>query len=109
MKKLIITLAIIVLFPTLALAADVTMTWEPSTGATSYKVYMSTDNGSTWPTVKDVGNVTDYVWTDAPATGLVLWRVSAYNATAEAIRTEAGVWYNADWHDPETPKGIGVE
>jgi nitrogen fixation protein FixH len=109
MKNLVITLAIIVLFPTLALAADVTMTWEASTGATGYKIQVSSDAGTTWGEVRDAGNVTAYTWLAAPATGLHLFRVSAYNSSGEAIRTHSGVWYCGEWTIPAYPAKVGVE
>lgn len=107
MKKLLIALAF-TLYPALAFGADVTLQWDASVGATGYKLQMSTDSGATWSAEKDT-TATTYVWTGAPDTGLVLFRVAAYNATGKAIRTEAGVWYRGDWIVPNKPQGVGVK
>lgn len=108
MQKLIITLAII-LYPCIAFGADVTLTWDVSTGATGYKVYMSADAGKTWGIPRDAGSNTKFIWLGAPNTGLVLFRVSAYNASSEVVKTEAGVWYCGSWKGLTSPQGVGVE
>ncbi len=108
MKKFFLTLAFLMLMPLSAMAADVNISWDASTNATGYNVYQSIDNGVTWTLNADVGNVT-YATVIAPDSGLTLFRVSAYNATGEVIRTEAGVWYNGDLVLPDKPTGQGIE
>ena len=95
--------------PTICHATDVTLKWDAATGATGYKLYQSTDNGATWDAGVDVGNVTSYVYPNVPESGLVLFRVSAYNATDEAVRYEAGAWYNFLWKPPQATSGLGVQ
>ena len=98
-----------IIFPCLAFGADVTLKWDASAGATGYKVQMSTDKGTTWSATRDAGDMTEYTWLGAPSTGLLLFRATAYNAAADAIRTDAGVWYCGDWITPNKPTGVGVE
>lgn len=92
----------------LAHAADITLSWDPSDGATGYKIYMSTDNGQTWGDGLDLENVTEYQC-HAPDAGLLLFRVSAYNDFGESIRNEAGAWYCGNWKPPIRPSGIGIQ
>lgn len=106
MKKLIILL--IVLFATSVWAADVTMSWDASEGATGYKIYQTVDNGLTWDAGTDVGNVTQYTVINVPDSGLVLFKVSAYNTQNESIRSWSGAWYNGDWK-LDSPSGAGIE
>jgi hypothetical protein len=89
-------------------AFDVPLAWDASVGVTGYKVYASTDLGITWSASRDAGNKTTFVWLGASDTGLTLFRVSSYNAQGEAIRTEAGAWYNGSWVLPIAAKGLGI-
>ena len=86
------------------------MSWDASDGATGYKIYHSSDMGTTWDAGTDVGNVTTCVMPNVPDSGLQLYRASAYNANGEATRLNAGVWY---WGDapgpPPQPTGIGIK
>lgn len=111
MKRITVLLAVIMLLPgAVAFAADVPLKWDVATGATGYKIQMSTDNGATWPTSRVVtgGTTTSYTWTGAPETGLVMFRVTATNAQGEAIRTDAGCWFNKGWQLPQMAGGLGV-
>ncbi len=103
-------------------AADILVTWNASAGATGYKLEYSIDNGGTWSTPLDIGMVQpiDYVsgtthfllcsynWIGLPDTGLVLVRVTAYNAVGPITRTDAGAWFNKSWAPPIAPKGVGI-
>lgn len=106
MKKLIVVL--VVLFATSVWAADVSLKWDPSTGAAGYKVYKSVDNGLTWDAGIDAGAATSFVAAGVPDSGLVLFRVSAYNARGEAIRSWSGAWFCGDWR-LDSPAGVGIE
>ena len=110
MKKVLFVLVsfLIVLFASSVYAADVNLTWDVSSGATGYKIYQTVDNGLTWDAGVDVGNVTVYTKTAVPDSGLVLFRVSAYNAQGEAVRSWSGAWYNGDWK-LDSPSGAGIE
>lgn len=90
-------------------AADLKMGWDPSKGATGYKLYMSLDNGKTWDAGVDVGNVTEYLYKDVVETGLVLFRVSAYNDSCEVINWDSMVAYNYLWKPPDRTTGLGIQ
>ena len=107
MKKLIV-LFVVLFFPILAYSADITLNWDPSDGATGYKLYISTDAGQTWDAGTDVGNVTTYTLA-VPDHTLVLIRAAAYNSFGESIRTDAGVFYNSDWKAPDNPSSTGIK
>ena len=104
MKKLILTIA------TPSLAADVILAWDVLPAAIGYKIYyISTDLAQTWDTGTDIGDVISYTYTDVPDTGIIMFRVSAYNNNGEAIRYDAGVWYCGDCKPSIRPSGIGVQ
>jgi len=84
----------------IAQAAEVTLKWEASADATGYKVYKSLDSGTTWDAGVDVGDVTEYIYTGVEETGLVLFRVSAYNSFGETISYWSGAFYNHLWLPP---------
>jgi hypothetical protein len=107
MKKLIIAL-LVTMFAGTALAADVPLSWDPVDGAVGYKVYASTDTGTTWTEIADVA-ATSVTLTGEPDSGLILYRVSAYDANQEAVRTYSGAWYNGDWMPLGDPGGTGIE
>ena len=109
MKRLPLFLFSVLLFSGVAVAADVSLIWDPAPGAASYKIQMSTDQGVTWPVERTVPTGTTYTWTGAPDTGLLLFRAVSVNAQGSAIRTEAGVWYNGAWKLPAQPGGFGVK
>ena len=106
---LLIGLLAVLCLSSLATAADVTLKWDPVTGATGYKVYQSVDNGTTWSAATDVGNVTQRVFTGVSETTMVLFRVGAYNATGDAVRFEAGAWYDFRKKPPGAPSGAGIQ
>ena len=108
MKKVGIILGILTLFCTPAMAADVELIWESAALATGYKVYQSTDAGSTWDAGTDVGNVTTYELVGVPDSGLVLFRISAYNSYGETITSWQGGWYCGDWMPPQASIGLRV-
>ena len=107
MKKLIIALCLI-LIPALSFGATVPLKWDTALGATGYKIYQSVNAGQTWTLVQDVGNVLSYTILNAPDTGLVLYRLGAYNAQGEVVRTNAGAWFNGALTLPGNPGGVGV-
>jgi len=90
-------------------AADITVSWDASADATGYKIYRSTDLGNTWTLRMDVGNLLTYNLTGEPDTGLVLYRVSAYDTNSEAIRYWSGAWMDQDWKPVEDPGGTGIQ
>jgi F0F1-type ATP synthase membrane subunit a len=90
-------------------AADVPLAWDAATGATSYKLQMSLDQGVTWPQEKTVTTGTTYTWVGVPDTGLVLFRAISVNSQGVAMRTEAGAWYNGTWRLPTAPGGLGAK
>jgi len=108
MKRLFLAAILIMAMATTTMAADVDLSWDASNDATGYKVYQSADLGATWSVGFDVGNVTTYLMTGVADTGIILFRVSAYNANGEAVRYDAGVFYCGDCEPPPSPSGIGV-
>jgi len=111
MKKLwfVTVMLMVMLFAGFAFAAEVNLTWDTSPGATGYKLYMSTDSGQTWTGEMDVAKVITYAYPSVPDSGLVLFRVSAYNSVGESIRYWSGAWYCGDWKPVESPGGAGIE
>jgi len=108
MKRLLIAVLMVFLWAGAVMAADVTLKWEASSDATGYMIYKSLDTGATWDAGVDVGNVTEYSYTGVEETGLVMFRVSAYNAFGEAISFWSGAWYNKLWMPPLSAQGLGV-
>ena len=104
-----IVLVVLFLLVSVAHAANIHIKWDASDGATGYKLYTSTDNGQTWDSGNDVGNVTEVTDFSVPDSQLVLIRVSAYNSQGESIRYNAGVFYNSSWQVPLQPSGAGIE
>lgn len=109
MKKVLVLIAGILLVAGTVFAADVNLEWDASDGATGYNIYKSLDNGVTWDAGVDIGVGTTYTYTNVEETGLVLFRVSAYNATGEAIRYWSGAWYDHTKMPPDDPGGAGIE
>ena len=71
---------IVLLVPVVAAAENVAVEWDPSDGATGYKIRWGTALGS-YPNVVDVGNTTTYVIQGLTA-GETYWAVAqAYNDT----------------------------
>jgi len=99
------------LFPSMAMAAEVTILWNTQANVTGFKVEQSLDLGVTWDVVKDVVDpiATSTVIANVPETGLVLFRVVAYNDVSKAIRYEAGPWYNHLWVPIPPPAGVGIQ
>lgn len=111
--------SLIGLSPVLVSAADITLSWEGHPLATGYRIEQTLDPmvaTPVWTTVLDNipqpnpfpvdRNVTAQV--TIPDTGLVLLRAVSFNATEEAVRTEAGAWYNFAWTS-QTPTALGVK
>ena len=91
-------------------AAEVDLTWDanPEPDIAGYRVYQSIDMGANWTMVADT-NATTVNLSDIPDTGLILFRVSAYDNQDESIRHNAGAWFNNDWIPISTPKSSGIE
>ena len=110
MKKIILLIiAFCFIFTSVAAAANIALQWNESATATGYKIYQSTDMGLTWDAGLDVGNVTTHVVPGVPDSGLVLFKVGAYNSNGESIRLWSGAWHNGDWQIPADPGVTGIE
>ena len=108
MKKIIGLIAgILFLMAGTAFAVDATLNWDASADATGYKIFKSLDLGVTWDAGIDVGNVTTYLYTNIEETGLVIFRVSAYNDFGETINFWSGAWFNYLWLPPLSAQGLG--
>jgi len=93
----------------LASGAELTLRWDPSEGAAGYRIYMSVDQGQTWQMALDAGGRTQATMQDVPEEGIVLFKVSAYNAAGrETVTDWAGAWYNGKWRPPEPPRALGI-
>lgn len=64
-------------------AGSVRLTWQPSSGATGYKLHYGSSAGSL-STVLDVGNVTQFILQNLPDCALSHFAVSAYNSAGES-------------------------
>ena len=108
---LIAVLFLLVGYIGFANAADVKLAWDANSESdlAGYKVYMSVDHGATWAPGVDVGSVTAHTYPDVSDTGLILFRVSAYNTYGETIRYEAGAWYCKDFLPVLAPSCAGVQ
>ena len=107
MKTLVFLLTILI--ASVAYGADKQLNWDAAAGATGYKIYMSIDNAVTWDAGIDVGNVTTYLYTNIPDTGVVLFRFSAYNVNGEAIRYDSMVAHCGDCGPPQAVPGVGIQ
>lgn len=90
--KLVLSL-LLVLIASPLLASNVTLAWDPVSGATGYRVYMSADQGATWAN-QDAANSTTYTWPNVSDTTLVLFKVSAYNSNGTSIADWRGAWWD---------------
>lgn len=108
MKRLLLIAAMIMFFATTVFAVDATLNWDISEGSTGYKIYKSLDSGITWDAGIDVGNVLTYLYTGIEETGLVIFRVSAYNGFGETINYWSGAWFNYLWLPPLASQGLGI-
>ena len=108
MKRLILTLCFILAMAFSVSADTVNLHWDGVEKATGYKIYMSSDFGVEWNGGIDVGDVASYKCENVPESGLILFRVSAYNNAGEAIRHDFGTWYNGDWKPLDPVNGIGI-
>lgn len=94
MKWLLMIVALLLSFSSPAFAVDVSLGWDTSVNATGYKVEKSIDGGSTWGTPVDVGNVQTYLWKAVEENVMVLFRVSAYNASGPGAIPWYGAWFD---------------
>jgi hypothetical protein len=113
MKKLLTSLligfSVVFLSFSLGMAADVALRWDAATGATSYAIRQSVDNGVTWSSPVDVGNVTERVVTGVPETGVVLMIVSGKKGPVETIPFWRGVFYDHTKRPPDYTTGVGIK
>ena len=110
MKKLLLSLFLVLMIGSSAFAAQVLVKWQPSERAKGYKIYISDDNGQSWTVLEDdiPQNQTQAV-IEVPDHKLILIRVSAYNDFGETINSASGAFFNSDWRRPEMPSQIGLQ
>jgi len=107
---IILIVLLFVALPKACHAADVTLTWDTVTGADGYRIYRSADQGATWIEVYDLAAPAVTVTLIGESdTGLLLYRVGAYNAQGETIRLWSGAFHCGDWKPIESPSGTGIE
>jgi len=89
-----------------ALAWSDVYSWTASSGATSYKVESSIDNGVTWVLA---GSPTTPTFTlTLTSTALTLVRISACNANGCATRSVSGFYHNEAWAPPLVPTNLTI-
>lgn len=75
-----------------ARAGDLRFTWDPSTGATGYRLHYGTSSGQ-YTTTVDVGNVTQSTLNNLTNCANQFYAVTAYNsAGSSAYSTEVASW-----------------
>lgn len=67
--------------------SSITMSWTPSPGATSYRVYRSTTSGAEGNTPIATTTATSYTDRNLSSTPIYFYQVSAVNAAGESART----------------------
>ncbi len=82
-------------YASVAWADQVTLSWLPVTGAVSYKVFQSDDQGFTWTAVGTPA--VNSLSLDVPGDKLILFRVSAVKDGLEGATTDKGAWYHGGW------------
>ncbi|GAF73740.1 unnamed protein product [marine sediment metagenome] len=107
-KTLALIVGILFFMTGTAFAVDATLNWEASSDSIGYKIFKSLDLGVTWDDGIDVGNVTTYLYTNIEETGLVIFRVSAYNTAGETVTYWSGAWFNYLWLPPLSAQGLGL-
>lgn len=108
LKKTSTAIALILATAAPAFAWTATYSWAPSTGATSYKLEKSADNGSTWTVVNAAIATTSFAYTGTePA--LVLFRVSACNSNGCTVRSGDGFWHDESKTPPASPSSLAVQ
>jgi hypothetical protein len=80
------------------------MKWDAVTGATGYKLHMSTDLGATWGTAVDT-TVAEYTYQAVPENTLVLFKVCSVNAAMTSCNHWSGAWYD---HRLKMPVSVGL-
>lgn len=116
MVRILAALISLVILSPSVWAADVTLSWDVSAGATEYRLSMSTDVGGTWTQVAVLpASACDSTAARCETTlaiaesGYVLLRVAAANANGETIRYDAGVWHCGDCVPPDPVRNQGVQ
>ncbi len=109
MKRLLVGFLIVLATAVNVQAADITLKWDAVTGATGYKIYTSTDGGTTFGPALDVGSVTTRIMTGQADNVLILYKVSAYNASAETVSHWQGAWYDGRKKPPGVTGGLGIQ
>lgn len=112
MKKLVLLMSLALMLlvtPAITTAADVTLKWDTVSGATGYKIQMSTDMGVTWLAAQDVtgGTTGTFLYRAVPDSGLLLFRVGAVTPNGTVYKYHAGAWYNGSWK-PTEPIGLSA-
>lgn len=97
MKKILLTVALFFLCPTLLYSADVTLLWDPviHPDLAGYRLYVSYASGLySAQMMVDVGNVTTYTWTGLDGTKRNFFVATAYSIHGEEsdYSNEVSAW-----------------
>ncbi len=85
-------------------AKDITLTWDAVPQATGYTIYGSQDM-ETWE-ARDAGSDVVFIWQGVIETGIVYFRVGAYDGKSNSINYQSGVWYCGECTAVPVPTGI---
>jgi hypothetical protein len=87
------TLLALAIAPQAAYAGSVIVAWDPSSGATGYRVYWGTSPGVYGPSPTDVGNVTETTINNLTDCTTYYFAVKAYNAGGDSpFSIETSSW-----------------
>lgn len=91
-------------------AAGMKLAWDASFGATGYRIYYGTTQGS-HPDSKDVGDVTEYAISELGlGGGTYYFVIRAYNDAGESEDSNEVFWKAPEsYHAPLPPTGVTVE
>jgi hypothetical protein len=92
-----------------AMAADISLTWDPSPGATGYMIAMSTDMGATWQTPIDVKLVRPYAYLNVPEDKMLIFKAGAYNSTGVTAWNNYAFAAYDHRHRLAPPTGFGIK
>lgn len=106
--RILLAVVFLLLSSGVAQAWTASYSWAPATGATSYKVEKSVDNGATWTVVSATLASPTLNYTGSEA-ALVLFRVSNCNSNGCTVRPGDGWWHNEGWTPPPAPASLAVQ
>ena len=116
MKKVLIVLLAVFIFPVYVNAAERHLEWSQSLGADGYKVQISDDSGVTWTIIQGLNYATFEEGSKKLAKAtilipdglLILGRVGAIFGNKTVWKYESGFWYNSALKKKKLPEPTGL-